>query len=133
MLLEKPHKRHTGPRDFLINRLALSADQQKEFEKISSKHHNIMMSLDETIIGLKKDMFEVISEKEEINTSISNKIGMYEGKRQEEIFSFLIEVRKICSEKQLEIFDNTFKEIILLPPPPRGHQPPPPPRPRESH
>lgn len=127
MLLKKPHERSVGAGDFLINRLGFSIEQQKEFEDINNKHHTIMMGFDEIIGGLKNETFEIISNNEEIDASLSYKIGMYEGKKQEEIFRFLAEIRMICNEKQLGDFDDIFNEILSSKEPSDRHRPPPPP------
>ena len=120
LLFESPHKHPRGAGNFLIDKLELSDEQKQNFIALDKHHRSIMMGYDEAIIDYKKELFISVSKKESIDTLITTKIGVFEGKKEEEIFRFLLEVRKICNQSQVEKLDMLLRKIPFSRRPPNG-------------
>ena len=126
ILLKKPHKRPMGADSFLIEKLEFSKEQAKEFKALDKHHRNVMIGYDEAILDYKKQMFEFISNNKEVDMAIISKIGNLEGKKEEEIFRFFSEVRKLCSEDQGKKLNDILRKILSNNPKGPRNQPPPP-------
>ena len=119
----------------MVEQLGFDESQEEEFLKLDRVHRDEMMSYDDEIQVLKKQMFEKVEDKEAIDMDYySSQIGTLEGKKEIEIFRFFNHIRSFCTESQEKKLNEILKQILYKknhgrrPPPPHRERPPHPPR-----
>ena len=114
MVVKKPHnnRKNLPPRNFLTEQLDFSKKQTRQFVDLENIHRNFMENLDEEIIKNKDVLFNSFSNITINVDSITNQIGVLEGKKEAEIFRFFSNVRELCTLNQIEKFDNIIKEAL---------------------
>ncbi len=126
ILIKKPHNKPKGAAFFLVNELQFSEKQHEEFKVLQKAHRKAMRSYDRALGDGKEQLFELISSGKEMDSTITCEIAAIGVKKEQEIFSFLSEVRKICDESQAKKMDKVLKKALhRTGPPPRGPKPPP--------
>jgi hypothetical protein len=131
MILKKPHEnRHpNSERNFLTEQLQFSDTQKSKFIELDQKHRALMEALDEEIKENKDVLFNSFSQENFNIDSLTNKIGLLEGKKDSEVFNFFKKVRKLCNSEQISNFDKIIKKALKggdRMPPRDGRLPPPP-------
>jgi hypothetical protein len=138
MLIKKPHEnRRPNPhRNFLTEQLNFTESQKEGFTELDEVHRGFMANIHEKVREKKDALFTSFSDKNFNPDLISTEIGILEGKKEAEIFRFFSEVKKLCTQKQAELFDQIIEEAIKegkrrpsnngrMPPPEDGrHHPP---------
>ena len=130
MLINKSHKnKKAGPdRNFLTEQLQFSDTQKEQFREFDMIHRDHMKRIDRDINVQKEVLFNSFS-KEKINIdSLTNKIGILEGKKEAEVFNFFNKVRILCTIEQAKKFDQIIKKALKggkKRPPRDGRMPPP--------
>ena len=130
MFIKKPYEKPFNPeRNFLTEQLQFSETQKKEFIKLDKTHRSLMMSFDAKIIDFKDVLFNSFSKENFNPDAIANQIGIFEAKKETEVFRFFSKVRKLCTEEQVFNFDRIIKKALKKgdqkPPPRNGRKPPP--------
>ncbi|MGB0879272.1 MAG: Spy/CpxP family protein refolding chaperone [Polaribacter sp.] len=128
MLVKKPHQPKKGERNFLVKELKFDETQREQFHFLDRQHKENMMSYDHQIRQSKDILFNSFSNIKFSSDSISKRIGVLEGKKEQEIFTFFKQVREICTPKQVGKFDKIIKKALHKKhrrPPRRGNMPPP--------
>ena len=122
MLVKKPHEnRKNGPeRSFLMEQLQFSDTQKEQFIEFDNAHRNVMMRIDRNVKEQKDVLFNSF-QKENFNIdSLTNVIGLLEGKKEAEVFIFFSKVRTLCNSNQTIKFDKIIKKALK-----RGDRKPP--------
>ena len=128
MLIKKPHQQKKDGGNFLVKELQFDENQRERFRFFDSQHRETIMGFDEEIRASKDILFSSFSKLNFSSDSISKRIGKLEGEKEQEIFTFFKQVRKICTEKQALKFDKLIKEALHQKgrkPPKGGMRPPP--------
>ncbi|WP_149025845.1 hypothetical protein [Polaribacter sp. BM10] len=130
MLINKPHikENERRGRDFLIEELNFTKDQEKEFLVLDTSHREKMRSLEEQVKNNKNKLFNSFGILEQEVELIAKEIGSLEGKKELEVFSFFNKVRDLCSQEQKDKLEKIVRKAIhgnnKMPPPRDGRMPP---------
>jgi protein CpxP len=128
MLIQKPHENSHGPkRNFLIEELKFSEQQKESFKELDDIHKGLMQSFDKKIDRDRDFLFNSFA-KENFNADVITKeIGFLSASKEAELFRFFSEVRKICSQEQVNKFDSIINKALKggKRNPPRDYRPPP--------
>lgn len=114
MLIKKPHRPHS-PNNFLIEKLDFNQDQKGKIMKFNESHHKLMRGYDDKIIVLRKQIFDTVLQQNSFDSNITSQIGELEAKKEQELYSFLLQIKKICNEEQIIELNKIFKHIINKP------------------
>ena len=133
LFMGKPHHPgpppEGGPAQFLIHELSLTADQQKQFEKLKDEHHSRMMQLQDSLHNLHEAYFKELSA---VNTMAADSIQKIMTEKQSSIeritFDHFRKVRAICTPEQQRKFDSVIQEALRMMGPHQQQGPPPPER-----
>lgn len=113
--------------DFLIEQLKFTAQQKVEFEKLKEAHHHSMDSLREISKEVHQLFFDNLKNEKQDSAKVNAlAIAIASNQTQCELVTFnhFKEVRKLCDDKQKEIFDEIIQEVLRRmarpgPPPPK--------------
>jgi len=115
-----------GPAQFLIHELALSTDQQKQFEKLKEEHHSRVMQIQDSLHTLHEAYFDELSSTTTMKAdSIENLMSQKQKEIEHITFDHFKKVRGICTPEQQKKFDSVIQEALRIMGP---HQGPPPER-----
>ena len=114
MLIKKPHqnREHPPQRTFLTKQLQFSEKQKEVFENLDEIHRETMMDLDEKIRKQKDVLFNSFGDDTINADSLIIKNGDLQIKKEKEVFRFFKSVRKICTPKQQEKFDEIIDKAL---------------------
>ena len=112
MLIKKPHKQKKGRGNFLVKELQFDNLQKEQFLFLDNKHRETMDGFDREIKNAKNILFNSFSKPNSSSDSISKKIGVLEGKKEQEVFTFFSNVRRICTAEQAADFDLIIKKLL---------------------
>ena len=114
MLVNKPHERleNRSGGNFLTSQLEFTESQKKDFYSLDKKHKNVMMKIDDEVRRNKDVLFNSFSNNDIKLDSIASEIGLLEGKKEIEVFTFFNKVRKMCTDEQIIKFDNIIKQAL---------------------
>ncbi len=128
MLIKKPHKQPRPSRNFLAKELQFDEDQIERFRFLDQEHRHFMRRFDDDIKRSKDFLFNSFSKPNFSSDSIIKKIGILEAEKEQEVFTFFKQVRKLCTEEQAKKFDKVIKNALhkqrRRPPGRRGNRPP---------
>ena len=142
ILIKKPHKKHLGKEgSFLVKKLNLNSEQEKQFLEFDKEHRTKMIHFDDELLKNKKLLFKSFSNSENINDNVVLRIGELGGEKEKEVISFFTKVKSICNEEQTEKLKNVISRALNhidkspqrgpmqenMHPPHEGRRPPPPP------
>ena len=138
--IKKPdHK----PPPFLEEKLAFTADQQQQFEKLRNSHMREMDRLRKDIDALRDELYGTSGSSDEKVREITTQLGNKKAEGDLLTYRHFQEVRAICTPEQQQEFDKLINEIVRgmngrpIPPqgerggqgrgdgPPEGRRPPP--------
>jgi archaellum biogenesis ATPase FlaH len=123
MLIEKPHKKETPKDNFLVQELQFNENQKERFRFLDGVHRRQMRALEENIKSSKELLFNSFSDTTFNATATIDKIGELESKKEEEIYTFFKQVRKLCDEEQAKKFDKIIQKALhKRGPKGRGHK-----------
>ncbi len=130
MLIQKPHKQSVSGDHFLTTQLQFDDDQEQRFHFLDREHRKQMRRIDAQIRIAKEELFNSFSDTAFSSRAITEKIGELETKKEQELYAFFKQVRKICDSEQAKKFDHIIKEALHRrgPGKKRGPKGPPPPR-----
>ncbi|MBT3741432.1 MAG: hypothetical protein HOG32_04370 [Polaribacter sp.] len=116
-----------GPRNFsppkekfIAKELKFSAQQKKHFFSLDKTHRFQMRDFDHKLHELRNKLYTSFSLDHFSSDSITQQIGKLEALKQQELFAFFGEVRKLCDEEQLVKFETIIKRAVQK----RGQRPP---------
>lgn len=115
-----PKNEHPPRKNFITKELKFSEDQEERFAFLDQIHRREMRQLDNDLDMLRKELFNSFHISNFSPDSISNKIGHLESLKQQELFAFFSQVRKLCSEEQALKFDKIIQKALRK----RGPKPP---------
>lgn len=130
MLIQKPHKKSVSKDHFLTSQLQFNEDQEERFQFLDHEHRKQMKHIDAQIRSAKEKLFNSFSDTTFSPVSITERIGNLETQKEQELYTFFREVRKLCDAEQTKKFDMIIKKALDKrgPGKRRGHKKPPPPR-----
>ncbi|MCI2227829.1 hypothetical protein MC378_01535 [Polaribacter sp. MSW13] len=114
MLLTKPHEKpqHRQEGNFLIERLQFNDDQKEQFRELDKTHREFMMNFENQIRKNKDVLFNSFSKENFNSDSIISTISVLQAKKDTELYRFFSKVRKICTKKQVKVFDDIINEAL---------------------
>lgn len=113
LIFDQPHKRQVQPpQQFLIESLQFSERQAGAFENLDRAHRQRMRRLDSRLRMLKDSLFQQIKTPNFSPQSITEEIGKLSAEKEEEVFQFFSNVRKLCTSNQAIQFDAVIKEAL---------------------
>lgn len=129
------------PKDYIIAKLGLDADQQEQFEALREEHFNVARQIQANIRNEKDAMYDLLKSPSPDTTVTYQHIAkiMQNEERLERItFEHFRQVRAICTPEQQQHFDviiDKLMQMVMRPHPPgqphgpMEHDGPPPPLP----
>ena len=105
---------------FIAKELKFSAQQKKHFFSLDKTHRFQMHDFDHKLHELRNKLYTSFSLDHFSSDSITQQIGKLEALKQQELFAFFGEVRKLCDEEQLVKFETIIKRAVQK----RGQRPP---------
>lgn len=135
--LSPQHSAHTlGPQQLIIEKTALSAEQQSAYETLIDVHRAVVQDLHRQLSKKKKDYFIGLgTESEETQESQLQEIQDLQRHLEARTYRHFLEVRELLSPEQQVAFDIILPQVVALMlrgpgrGPRDGKQGPPPPRP----
>lgn len=126
------HKPGEGPAEFIIKTLQFTPEQKEQFIVLRDDHRRQMRFLHDSLRTVREEYFDALKA-DTYDTAKTNKlnsqISYLEGRKHQITFNHFVQVRKLCTAKQQELFDEFIDDILkaMAPPPPpaKGHRPPP--------
>jgi len=114
LLIKKPHqnREHSPQREFLIEQLQFTDNQKEKFEILDKNHRETMIDLDKKIRKQKDVLFNSFGDESVQIDSIITINGNLQVKKEQEVFRFFKSVRKICTPKQQEKFDEIINKAL---------------------
>jgi hypothetical protein len=135
IVFKKPHHPplpRTGPKDLIIEKLDLDADQVKSYEALIPIHQMSMMEQRTKMGQIKKELYESLkNDAPHMDEKLKSELIVTETKLQQLQYNHFKDIKEICREDQLENFNALTEEIARLfsenvPPPPLENGPHPP-------
>lgn len=120
LFLNQTHKkpnRHNSPRAIIVERLALNADQQKQYDKLIAIHRN---EIDHNELQIKACKQELYSLLDTDNPSISkrdsliNAVSEIQKRIELAHFNHFSEIKKLCTPEQLDDFSTLTTELTRI-------------------
>jgi len=117
LLLHKPpHRKQEEPREIIIKKLHLDAQQIQEYEKLIDVHKVKIQHAEQEMMLLKNQLYKSLAETKE-NTS-KDSLMLEIGKVQAEIeqinYSHFQDIKQLCKSEQLKYFDDFCLDITKL-------------------
>jgi DNA-directed RNA polymerase subunit F len=112
MLIDKPHQKKSAKDNFLTKELQFNEEQQERFQFLDEAHRMYMRKIDAQLRDAKDELFSSFSDTTFLPKTITDKIGNLESKKEEEIYAFFKQVRKLCDEDQAKKFDQIIKKAL---------------------
>ncbi|OYQ45114.1 Spy/CpxP family protein refolding chaperone [Flavobacterium aurantiibacter] len=112
----KPHKRNS-PREIIVERLALNADQQKQYDKLIAIHRSEIDSNEQQIKACKQELYSLLNTK---SPSISKRdslitaISEFQKRIELAHFNHFSEIRNLCTPEQLNDFTALTTELTRI-------------------
>ncbi|MCF6132125.1 periplasmic heavy metal sensor [Flavobacterium wongokense] len=119
-----PHGGRPEPKEVIIDKLHLDANQQKEYAKLIEWHHSEIERLDENIRHAKNELYSQLNQPE-INSKIRDlliaDINSNQKKIEETHFKHFADIKKLCRKDQMDEFNSLTEELSrLFAPKPHG-------------
>ncbi len=112
MLIEKPHKKGGSNDNYLTKELQFNEVQEEKFQFFDEEHRRQMQKIEKQIRASKKLLFNSFSDTTFSPITITERIGELETKKEQELYAFFKEVRKLCDENQAKKFDQIIKKAL---------------------
>jgi periplasmic protein CpxP/Spy len=126
-----PMRGKGGPAAFIIKKLEFTPDQEQKFVALRDEHHLRMVELSDSLRDLRDEYFNGLKTSN-VDTALANRqteiITGIETEMHNITFNHFVEVRKLCTPHQQELFDTFINDILhsMQPPgpgaPPRGRR-----------
>jgi len=130
MLIKKPSKKANSKDHFLAQQLQFDEGQEERFLFLDNEHRKQMRHIDAQMRTAKEVLFNSFSDTTFSPVAVTERIGYLETQKEQELYAFFKQVRKLCDEEQAKKFDLIIKEALHKrgPKGKRDHNRPPPPR-----
>ncbi|MFY0604828.1 MAG: hypothetical protein JXQ93_12890 [Flavobacteriaceae bacterium] len=112
MLIEKPHKKGGEKDNFLTSELQFDKIQEEKFQFFDQEHRMRMQEIEKEIRLLKEVLFNSFSDTTFTSSTTTEKIGTLEAKKEQEVYAFFKQVRKLCDKEQAKKFDQIIKKAL---------------------
>jgi Spy/CpxP family protein refolding chaperone len=115
-------------RDMLRQELNLSSEQEKQFGKLKSEHHDAVDPIRANDRKLHDAFFDLLKGGDEHKAEVDSILTLMAAGRKTEdslVFAHLTKVRKICTPEQQQKFDEVIAEAMRANAPRQGGPPPP--------
>ncbi|AMS27119.1 hypothetical protein AEM51_08895 [Bacteroidetes bacterium UKL13-3] len=115
LAMVSPHP--TGAKEYIISKLNLDEEQQKEFEELRKEHFEQIQNFQEQIRVEKDAMYDLLKSAEPDTTVTFNHIAkiMRNEERLERVtFEHFRKVRAICNAEQQQHFDAIIDQIMRM-------------------
>ncbi len=132
------HPSFKQPSEFLIKKLAMSAEQQDQYMKLVKDHRLKTKLIREQIMVSKDALFEQLSAdsiSDSLQQSTANSLAKLNVQLDLLTFEHFKKVRKMCNPQQQKKFDNVIKDVLKMMAPQRhpGIRPAAPGEPQPQH
>ena len=130
MLVQKPQKKGNSKDHFLTQQLQFNEDQQERFRFLDNEHRKQIRHIDAQMRTAKEELFNSFSDTTFSPVTVTERIGYLETQKEQELYAFFKQVRKLCDDDQAKKFDLIIKEALHKrgPKGKRDHKRPRPPR-----
>lgn len=102
------------PKDMIVRKLHFDENQKKEFEKLIEWHQAEIQKHDDKIRNAKIELYSLLVEKS-IDTNkkeiLIDVISQHQKEIEEAHFKHFEDIKKICTQNQIEEFNNLSKEL----------------------
>jgi Spy/CpxP family protein refolding chaperone len=106
-----------GPGEFLIHELQLNDEQQEQYEVMRSHHHETVMEIRRKAGGYRRrinDQLKVAVADSLLIRQLSDSIGYCQRDAELITFYHFQDLRRICTPKQQQKFDQVIQEAIQM-------------------
>lgn len=116
-----------GPKKIIIEKLDFSENQIEQFDELIEEHRNLITQKEEGLRTLKNELYGqlLVDEESQKVNEISEKIGAIHVEIEHIHFQHFEDIKKICTQDQLDDYSDLVKELGMLFAP---HNPPHPPK-----
>lgn len=111
MLINRSHN-SASKDNFLTKELQFNEEQIERFLFLDEEHRNYMKQIEHRIRKHKEVLFGSFSDTTFAYDEVIQEIGELERKKEEELYTFFKEVRKLCTKDQAQKFDLIIKEAL---------------------
>jgi periplasmic protein CpxP/Spy len=122
-----PHRGRITPREHVINALHFDKKQVEAYDELIVKHRSSIREQEHKIRGLKNEIYkQLTSPQPEFDPSLRDSLAASQAKIEQIHFEHFLEIKSLCKQEQLPLFDELSRSFSDLFSPPEG---PPPHRP----
>jgi periplasmic protein CpxP/Spy len=109
-------ERATRPKEIIIERLQFDKTQIEQYENLVQNHHKLVLENEGKINNLKNNLYQQLNKPSDSLTvdSLTQKIAELEKRAELINYGHFQDIKKICTPKQLPLFENLVKELGQL-------------------
>ncbi len=109
------HGGHRGPKDLIIKKLNFDEKQVAEYENLIDQHQQKINELDERMINIKHGILSQLTEDNpNIQDGLYQRIGTIQTEVETAHFEHFLAIKSICTEEQLDDFEELTKQLAEL-------------------
>jgi periplasmic protein CpxP/Spy len=111
--MRRPHDK--DPKEIIIEKLKLNKEQISQYEKLIEKHREQIKEKEEALMSAKNSLFLLLQAKDyNQRDSLVNQIGMIQAEIEQINFQHFADLKTLCDDKQLLLFDELTLELGKL-------------------
>ena len=108
----RPPMQQQGPKQMIMERLHLDADQVATYENLIANHQQSIQALDDSIRMVKNGLYALLTaDAAPAKDSLINRLGFFQKQIEETHYDHFAQLKKICRPDQLNDFNNLTTEL----------------------